>query len=741
MVSKNQVLSQHNSSKEKSMERQPILVASSFITDDGSIESKTHSELILISELKDVIPKIIRLCDGRNQVPEIIKSIRALNTENSVEIIRDIIDDLFTLGIVIDSRKFGKFIHSLSSNPMPYYHALTDAEIEAHRLSPRVGPIAGERLDLPTLDTTFTKMLEKRFSCRNFDGQPLSLKVYSYLLRSAYETALAPVPSGGALYPPSVYLIVIKGSTELEEGLYQYDPKQPGLIAFDKEYDELQLIFALDSENLIHRSSGVIVISADLQRQSGKYSNRGYRYSMIEAGHVAQNVMLAAVDAEVATLEYGGFRDDDLTALLNLDARDEVPVICIALGKVNRDEKVSNASATRNLLEEQIVGRSKPVNWVYTVIKEGNRQPPFHTALAHYKPGAHQKAKETYRGRLALGTSESSDLATIKAIAEAYERYICGQPYVDIVSSAIELDSDWVDPNRYVPFTESQLERLGFEAFSPNTEWQWVVGESASGDTVYVPADMVFYPFSAERDLGRKNCYSAHSNGVAAHTSLEEAKLRALHELIERDAIIRNWLLKETPDKIPTELLPLYWRKRVKYWGGLGWRIDVVDFSRSGVAIVSAFARSDNGRPYMSHGSAASSSSFDSTVSKAFHEMEVGLSVNRDRKRKRVHPEKVDSPEDHGALYHHNDYSNELAYLFVGEYVNGIPRVGCSDLPSQYDTVFVTLTPKDSPLHVVRAISDRLVPINFGYGRDHMAHHLLKEVVDQRKVPFPHYLA
>ncbi len=47
----------------------------------------------------------------------------------------------------------------------------------------------------------------------------------------------------------------------------------------------------------------------------------------------------------------------------------------------------------------------------------------------------------------------------------------------------------------------------------------------------------------------------------------------------------------------------------------------------------------------------------------------------------------------------------------------------------------------DAEHELVCAVIEDLVPINFGYGRDHISHSLVKDGVDQTSVPFPHYLA
>jgi SagB-type dehydrogenase family enzyme len=69
-----------------------------------------------------------------------------------------------------------------------------------------------------------------------------------------------------------------------------------------------------------------------LERSLWKYTDRGYRYVLFEAGHVAQNVNLVAESLGLGSLNLGGFFDDRIAALLGIDTNEEVPVYGTGLG-------------------------------------------------------------------------------------------------------------------------------------------------------------------------------------------------------------------------------------------------------------------------------------------------------------------------------------------------------------------------------------------------------------------------
>jgi len=722
---------------------QPLVVAATA-TGDGVIEFRTRTERIVLDDQTTLVNEILRLCDGRNTVETISKKVSRI-TEVDAEHVSSVIEDLMGAEVLVDSRRFVAYTHLTGNNPMFYSHLLSDEDVERiqdNRPSYLVDHT--ESLTAPkSRESHLRDLLDARISCRSFSSESISRGDFIAICEQSYGNELGPVPSGGALYPLSVFLIVRRDGEGIESGVYQYDPFLNCLNTVQTPVDDADAMYALNSDTLLHGAAGVVVIAGDLERHPSKYSNRGYRYTLIEAGHVAQCATLSAIELGYSVLEYGGFNDEPLKQLLHIDSNDVWPLVCVAIGKPDNSVEVQETgyAAVRKSLEGALVGRSKPLNWATTLYKEtGDSNTPFYSAAAHYKPGPFHDAAKSYDSRIAAGTSPSQDLALIKAMAEGFERFSFTQPRLDVRAKAEQLDAPWVDPNIYTPFTDWQFQQFGFMRFDPSKEWEWVKGEDSNGALTYVPTDLVFYPFNADK-YGRRLCYAAHSNGCAAHTTLEAAKLNAVHELLERDAIITNWLLQTVPKRIPLDLLPLHWQRRVLFWREQGWTVDAVDLSHSGVAIASVYARKRHARPYLAHGSAASSVSFEYAVDKAFQELEIAMSVQAGRRSKRVPADEVDTPNDHGQVYHFDDFAHKLDYLFDGSFIKEIPSVGGPDVIKSFDPIYVTMSSSSSPLQVVRALSAKLVPINFGYGRDHISHNNVKEWVDQTSAPFPHYLA
>ena len=144
--------------------------------------------------------------------------------------------------------------------------------------------------------------------------------------------SLRAVPSGGALYPLELYAAVLRVG-ELEPGLYHFDPLSPGLevIRLGLLAEELA---ALSTYPEIVCSCPVLVfVAAIFGRTRFKYGLRGYRFALLEAGHVAQNIVLAATALGLAALPLGAFYDRRTDAFLGLDGVNESTLYGIALGR------------------------------------------------------------------------------------------------------------------------------------------------------------------------------------------------------------------------------------------------------------------------------------------------------------------------------------------------------------------------------------------------------------------------
>jgi SagB-type dehydrogenase family enzyme len=194
---------------------------------------------------------------------------------------------------------------------------------------------------LPTGD--LAALLGDRASCRAFRDAAISLDGLGTVLHSAYgvidvselgplEFPDRPAPSGGGLYPLELYVIV-RAVDALEPGVYHYFPISALLEQLRNSVVPRQLLtYLFMGQFYASDAAAIIVTTAVPSRSLDKYGDRGYRYLLFEAGHVAQNINLAAACEGLGACNLGGFFDDELAGLLRLDIEEEVPLYATAIG-------------------------------------------------------------------------------------------------------------------------------------------------------------------------------------------------------------------------------------------------------------------------------------------------------------------------------------------------------------------------------------------------------------------------
>lgn len=219
---------------------------------------------------------------------------------------------------------------------------LTDAEVEALTLdlaykrypeAPRValpGP--------PALEANFETLLRTRKTEREFAQAPLDLGQLAKLLECGCGVTCrqsAPrraAPSPGALYAVEAYPLAfdVEG---LASGVYHY-------AALDHELERVVLLgddrlarTFMPKDFYDEHPPLVIALTVVFGRVQAKYLERGYRFALLKAGHIAQNMLLASTAMGLAAAPIGGFWDDPFNAALGLDPTEEAVVYALVFGQ------------------------------------------------------------------------------------------------------------------------------------------------------------------------------------------------------------------------------------------------------------------------------------------------------------------------------------------------------------------------------------------------------------------------
>jgi SagB-type dehydrogenase family enzyme len=241
---------------------------------------------------------------------------------------------------VDDATTLSRLFHLNSEpwlNESAYRGSPYHQEFKEHRDAPRTSlptPRAGRIADLAA----------RRTSIRAYAPKAVTAAALADVLHAAYGVVeIAPleagraflrrsVPSAGGLYPLELYLM-----------LRRVEGAAPGIYHFDARGGALELVRPGDwrpaaaevfyTWPFVTEAAAIVCFAAVFERCQKKYGPRGYRYVLLEAGHAAQNLCLAAAELELATLCMGGFRDRALNLLLGLEAPKEGVVYTVAVGR------------------------------------------------------------------------------------------------------------------------------------------------------------------------------------------------------------------------------------------------------------------------------------------------------------------------------------------------------------------------------------------------------------------------
>jgi len=191
--------------------------------------------------------------------------------------------------------------------------------------SPTTGETPTISLPAPRLkgEMSLEEAILKRRSRRDFGDSPLTLGEISQILWAAQgitdKTGLRAAPSAGALYPLDLYLVVGKqGVAGLGEGVYHYLPQSHSLEP-TLEGDVRQTLARLSAGQMFIAEAPLsLLVTAEYERTTKKYGDRGVRYVHMEAGHVGQNVYLQAEALGLGTVTIGAFQDEEISQALDL---------------------------------------------------------------------------------------------------------------------------------------------------------------------------------------------------------------------------------------------------------------------------------------------------------------------------------------------------------------------------------------------------------------------------------------
>lgn len=318
--------------------RRPYLVRGGHPQGDSWVFF-TPAGRTIIDGHNDTLRLILPLLDGEHGVREIVESLPMF----APRALRGFLRLLARHGIVVDANRVYQGFRPYSLYPPPFAESLTQEENVRYYFDRRhLPPVHGRLLPAPEPEGHLADLLRRRTSSRIFSGEAVPRGLVLDLMwalcgrqdirghgRKEPLYLTFTVPSGGGLYPLTLYLFVFRPSAGLCRGLFLWHKERSRLEILrrgDLARETAGSVFGVDGDCL-DTAAGMVCVAADFERSAGKYGNHAYDLVLLEAGHVMQNAYLFGAERSLGFVENYGFYADRLAALIGLDHPRVSPVI------------------------------------------------------------------------------------------------------------------------------------------------------------------------------------------------------------------------------------------------------------------------------------------------------------------------------------------------------------------------------------------------------------------------------
>lgn len=341
--------------------------------------------------------------------------------------------------------------------------------------------------------------------------------------------------------------------------------------------------------------------------------------------------------------------------------------------------------------------------------------------------------------RLPLGWGKGLTIsgAVLSAVGEAIERYSASIVDADRIvwKRPQDLEGEFLDPRMCSLYSDEQYRRQGFPyvRFDADIAHPWVRGVwVANGQSVWIPAVFVFLTVELRQE--QWICQGT-SNGLAASTDKDDASLRAILELVERDAFMAAWLTGRSAQRVElADTLDPLLHEVLEGLEGLGANVEIYTLPTSAIGttvLCLAFGDGEN-YPGVTFGLGCDLEPRAALKQAVLELGQTGPYLRRMMRSKVLttppNPTAVREMLDHAAYY----FPRERASAFDRLRSNkaSVPLADPKVNRSLHDCVYalneagvrvalIDVTSADvatGPFRVMRAVSPDLQPIWYGYG-------------------------
>ncbi|PYS36238.1 MAG: hypothetical protein DMG14_25055 [Acidobacteria bacterium] len=301
---------------------------------------------VRISGSSGILWRMIREMDGERTVAEICSSLPVSERSTAARMLAAL---AATGTIDVSGRPIGRFLHSVTKKGVlpggglesgEVLQLATDGNYRAYPDAPRIALSSS----VPDRLRDFHALTRSRRSRRDFLRNAIEREAFDALLCTACgvtgamswagrEVKLRAYPASGALYAVEIYPVVfdVEG---LQPGVYHYRAVENELEMVRTDIDRAHFVAAAlpVEREMVSGAAAMICLAGFFPRHERKYGQGGYRMLVAEAGHISQNLILAATALGLSARPFGGVFDGLLNHGLGLDGDDEQFLLAVLVG-------------------------------------------------------------------------------------------------------------------------------------------------------------------------------------------------------------------------------------------------------------------------------------------------------------------------------------------------------------------------------------------------------------------------
>ncbi|MBN2358858.1 MAG: SagB/ThcOx family dehydrogenase [Deltaproteobacteria bacterium] len=185
----------------------------------------------------------------------------------------------------------------------------------------------------------FEELIRRRRSVRSFSDRALTLEQLGELCFATQGVTgavagrpLRTAPSAGATHPLALYAVA-RRVDGVEAGGHLYLPLEHALELVAPGDLQRRLSSAGLGQSCLVEAAVTFVIAAVPAFIGKRYGDRAARYIAMEAGHAAQNLLLAAISLGLGACPVGAFVEDEVERALGIDRRVSSALYLIPVGR------------------------------------------------------------------------------------------------------------------------------------------------------------------------------------------------------------------------------------------------------------------------------------------------------------------------------------------------------------------------------------------------------------------------